>query len=421
VADDDPGVRQVLRRVLTADLRADVEEASDGLGVLAALQTATFDLLIMDIHMGPLDGLDTLEAIRRVPSMRALPVVMITGNADAARVTRLRELGVADIVAKPFSLSVLRERLAPLLSRPASPIDPARREPPRWRLRGSDRVVVVGHDEPMVRVIHSVLGQVCDVRHDTSVVTALREIARRHPSAVFLTSADPLLPPAVLAKAIRRSPAAQARLFVCANARTPESDAADDVFDGRLPHVTDALAFVRAIRPHVSDGSMARLLLSAGSLLADQLTEATRALLERAVGEPLRILAGPPSAGVHGARSVEVTATFDVDNQGWRLRLLATQQTAIRNASRVFGGNADAVSEAAAHESIAELCAEIAKAICGILSDHAIGAQVRKVDRRHVHWIDSELWESHPGPEPVTFTPMSDGLRLAVRIVPPRA
>ncbi len=72
-ADDDSGIRQMIRRVLMADLRADVDEAPDGVNVLAALQASTFDLLVMDIEMRPLDGLDTLEAIRKVPSMRALP------------------------------------------------------------------------------------------------------------------------------------------------------------------------------------------------------------------------------------------------------------------------------------------------------------------------------------------------------------
>ncbi len=318
IADDEPGVRQVLRRVLTADLRAEVEEASDGLSVLAALQTATFDLVIMDIQMGPLDGLDTLEAIRRVASTRALPVVMITANADAARVTRLRELGVADIIAKPFSLSVLRDRLVPVLSRSALPAG-VLRESSRWRPCSSDRVVVVGEDSATARLIHSVLGQVCDVRHDTSVVTALRDIARRPPSVIFLTSSDPLLPPSAFAKAVRRSPAAQSRLFMCPGARSPESGAASDAFDGELPHATDALGFVRALRPHVSDGGMARLLVSTDALLAGHLTETIRGSLERRLGSSLRVVTGPPSAGDYDARSVEATVTFDVDNHARRL------------------------------------------------------------------------------------------------------
>lgn len=420
IADDDSGIRQMIRRVLMADLRADVDEAPDGVNVLLALQSTTFDLLIMDIEMGPLDGLDTLEAIRKVPSMRSLPVVMITGNADASRVTRLRELGVNDIVAKPVSLSVLRERLVPLLSRTALPSITPPRDSRLWPLRSSDRVLVVGDDAATARVIEAELGRVCSVTTVACHVTALRQITQRPPDAVFLTSANELVPPPLFAKAVRQSAAARSRLYLCSSARALGSGMPMDGFDGQLPVATDALSFARAIRTYLTDGGMSRILLSTHSLPIVPLAEITRALLEQGIGDAFRIQDGRPSGHDYEERSVEVNAAFDVDGTAWHLLFLATQPTAIRHASRDFGGDVDTVSDSSAVGSVARLSAEIATQVCAALAEHSIDADLGRVNSRSVRWIDSDVWEELPGPQPIAFESATESFRAAVRVIPPR-
>src|SRR5258708_1603593 len=131
-------MRRLVHHVLASAFQAEVCEVDDGLGALEHLHHETFDLVILDIHMNVMDGIETVQAIRRSSVLRTLPVVMISGAADKARVRQLIGLNVSEIIAKPFTPSSLEKRLAPLMTRlqtgGPSAAAPAR---PRLNLRPS--------------------------------------------------------------------------------------------------------------------------------------------------------------------------------------------------------------------------------------------------------------------------------------------
>ena len=81
------------------------------------LAAEPFDLVLLDVMMPVLDGIDTLARIKADPELRHLSVIMISAASDRARVVRCLELGAADYLPKPFDRAILRARVGASLER----------------------------------------------------------------------------------------------------------------------------------------------------------------------------------------------------------------------------------------------------------------------------------------------------------------
>jgi DNA-binding response OmpR family regulator len=116
VVDDDPTVSDVVRRYLEQDGYR-VRLAADGLAALAAVAAETPDLVVLDLMLGGIDGLEVCRRLRR--EHPDLPVVMLTAlGEEADRVVGL-EVGADDYVTKPFSPRELVLRVRSVLRRTA--------------------------------------------------------------------------------------------------------------------------------------------------------------------------------------------------------------------------------------------------------------------------------------------------------------
>lgn len=122
VADDDADWRLLVRDVLAnSDLPSlRVLEAADGLEALRILmrqdehaRTPPPDLVYLDCEMPRLGGMEVLESLRACPRLRAIPIVMLTGVNDEARMRRACELGAAAYIVKPPTIEELRRLIAP--------------------------------------------------------------------------------------------------------------------------------------------------------------------------------------------------------------------------------------------------------------------------------------------------------------------
>jgi DNA-binding response OmpR family regulator len=114
VVDDDPAVTSVLRRGLSYEGYT-VTIAADGPAGLAAAREAPPDLVVLDIMMPGLNGLEVLRRLRAADA--TLPVLMLTARDTPAEQVQGLETGADDYMVKPFSFEVLLAHIRALLRR----------------------------------------------------------------------------------------------------------------------------------------------------------------------------------------------------------------------------------------------------------------------------------------------------------------
>jgi len=111
----------VMRKIVERSLRqagveiAEVVEASNGAEALAEVQKAAFDLILSDINMPAMDGLEFLRSLSNVESAKGIPVVMITTEGSEARVVEALSVGAKGYLRKPFTAEQVKERVMPLV------------------------------------------------------------------------------------------------------------------------------------------------------------------------------------------------------------------------------------------------------------------------------------------------------------------
>ncbi len=115
IAEDDPNSRWVLCSLMRR-LGYDCQTACDGVEALELAESFRPSLILMDLMMPRLDGLEATRRLKADARTREIPVVALTGNVTAASETAARGAGCDDFVPKPIVLSVLLDRLQPFLA-----------------------------------------------------------------------------------------------------------------------------------------------------------------------------------------------------------------------------------------------------------------------------------------------------------------
>ena len=117
IVDDSAAIRKILQRVLgQAEIPVgSVYEAGDGAAALEILKSQKVGLILSDINMPNVDGLELLRRVKANDQWRRLPVIMITTEGAAAKVQEAVELGATGYVRKPFTAEQIKEKLAGLL------------------------------------------------------------------------------------------------------------------------------------------------------------------------------------------------------------------------------------------------------------------------------------------------------------------
>jgi len=104
IVDDSDVMRGIVRRVLVMSglHLADVFEAGDGLEALALLEMHRVDIVLADLHMPVMDGVELIKALRSEPAFKFTPIVMLTTESGVDKKTAGREAGATGWMVKPF-------------------------------------------------------------------------------------------------------------------------------------------------------------------------------------------------------------------------------------------------------------------------------------------------------------------------------
>jgi CheY-like chemotaxis protein len=152
VVDDNP-LNQIVAKAMLARDGHDVVVVSDGVEALAAVQERSFDLVLMDMQMPVMDGLEATRRIRLLDTpVQRIPIIALSANVLTEHIAGCREAGMDDYLAKPIDRSALRQAIAtwatcvdssPVAAVHTPMIEPSEHDLPRTALGSSEPEISV--------------------------------------------------------------------------------------------------------------------------------------------------------------------------------------------------------------------------------------------------------------------------------------
>jgi two-component system chemotaxis response regulator CheY len=113
IVDDSAAIRKILQRVLrqTEMPIGNIVEAGDGCEGLEVMRNQPIQMILSDINMPNMDGLEFLKKLKTNEAWAKIPVIMVSTEGSQARVLEAVGLGAAGYVKKPFSADQIKEKL----------------------------------------------------------------------------------------------------------------------------------------------------------------------------------------------------------------------------------------------------------------------------------------------------------------------
>jgi two-component system, chemotaxis family, chemotaxis protein CheY len=117
LVDDYQAVLTMVRRMLQYLGFTNTIYAVGGRDALAKLKAGQFRLVISDLNMADLDGMELLRQVRSDEALKDLPFIMLTATGEREQVMAARAAGVTDYIIKPFTMGTLRTKLTNLFGK----------------------------------------------------------------------------------------------------------------------------------------------------------------------------------------------------------------------------------------------------------------------------------------------------------------
>lgn len=108
--DDENDILLILQTALSEEYK--VRTAGSGKEALASVEEHCPDLVILDLMMPVMDGMETLENLKKMPCMTGVPVLFLTGVSDKEKIRQALNLGTRFYLTKPFELDDLFDKVA---------------------------------------------------------------------------------------------------------------------------------------------------------------------------------------------------------------------------------------------------------------------------------------------------------------------
>jgi DNA-binding response OmpR family regulator len=120
VVDDQPPIRAMVTAILKSAGAQWIDFAGDGESALEAIRWRRPDIVITDMLMAGMDGLDLVRTVRRAGDRDSafVPVIMLTARTEISFVEQARDAGVTEFAAKPISAANLLQRINAVIMRP---------------------------------------------------------------------------------------------------------------------------------------------------------------------------------------------------------------------------------------------------------------------------------------------------------------
>ena len=400
IADDDGSIRSLIGRLMQP-LDWMVLEAADGCAALERLNAQPVDLVLLDLKMPLLSGLEVLRIIRRSKEFGDVPVIMLSGVPTASTTAEIMTLGIQDYLVKPFRLEFLRDRLTKMDRQIRASLGGRR----KGAAHDNGFLMVIDDDAEYRAFITTVLGTKHHVLEAPSGVAALRACGLTAPAIVLVGTNTGIMPADFLARKLREQKGLEsARIVLIGNDTELDSTA----FDATL---------LRTFVPDEFSEAFERLFGRSFDDPHDMLSQ-VRHTVESATEQAIGMMAAPhltmrrgDQASLQaGQMEASVDVALETERVSFRLAVRTTLNDAVLIASHMLGLTP---GEVAPEDALATL-GELANVIAGRVKTSVTSKGDKASFTLPVTTAEPEAEPLQHADVVLQFSPGSDGFSLLV-------
>ncbi len=196
VIEDDQATRFLIKRILLKNFDCDVIEAQNGAVGIDLIMKESPELILLDISMPVMDGIETLDLIRKEENSRTIPVVVITAMNDSKVVSQLVQKGITDYLLKPIDQEKSVSRIKKILTRLAGNNGEA-------NSKSKEHILLVDNDQKFRTFFNSVADKYFYVHNASNGADGLDLYTKFNPRHVFVSNELGLLDKKIITQKIR--------------------------------------------------------------------------------------------------------------------------------------------------------------------------------------------------------------------------
>lgn len=117
IIEDDHSIQAILQRIMRNKFGFEIYEAVNGIEGLKIFEKILPDLILLDISMPFMSGIEFLEAIKKEPRLKDIPVLVISANHQRELIDQMIKLGVNDYILKPMDLEATYSRIGKVIDK----------------------------------------------------------------------------------------------------------------------------------------------------------------------------------------------------------------------------------------------------------------------------------------------------------------
>ncbi|MGE0394551.1 MAG: response regulator [Vicinamibacterales bacterium] len=379
IADDEPATRAVVRRILMRHFPCDVAEVDNGLDALDRLADAQHSLLLLDVKMPLMNGVETLRAIRGHARTAHLPVIVMTGSTEEQVVQEVMSLGVSDYVIKPVRPAVIVERVARIAGglTVAPPAAPRRTRASRVPVRVAPpaRVLLADGNPDFVQLFREVAGPDVRLSDAPTGIEALRLHMTEACDTVFVGSDIGLLGHEELARKLRQSPNGHRLALVrVLPPGVPPKRRDLELYDGVIPHSFMAPTLRAALTDLAGEAATARSLTAVLPNIRLIALAAIEDAASQSLGSGVVVKDAPGGTPSQGVEARCAIALAHAELSGLELSLLVSRRSAPVLTSRFTKVDLEAVPPDACTTGVVGTAALVAERIAAGLTASGLTA-----------------------------------------------
>ncbi len=120
IVDDFSTMRRIVRNLLKEIGYNNADEAEDGAVALNKLKAGGFNFVVSDLNMPNMNGFELLASVRADPSLKHLPVLLVTAEAKKEDIVTAAQMGASGYIVKPFTKATLEDKLNKIIAKMAA-------------------------------------------------------------------------------------------------------------------------------------------------------------------------------------------------------------------------------------------------------------------------------------------------------------